>query len=419
MGPYEITTMKVLHIATMDHGGAGIATSRIHHALLRLGVDSHILVRFKHSNDETVTAAQPNMGLYHPSTIPLVRKVEQALRRRGRCLTQVEQYERQLNVLDRIYGAAYTLPISNFDLSQHPLVQQADIIHLHWVENFVDYPTFFDRINKPIVWTFHDENVAFGGFHYSDEAVSLKESFASMEQHFIEIKRNTLADGNHNLHMVALSHMMEQFYRQYSLFPSYPVEIIHNGFEPKQFTILDQDLCRKTLNLSNERKVITFCATDINDSHKGLNTLMQSLMKVNDSHNIALLCIGSGALPKANFPVVGTGPIVNPRLLSLAYSSSDLFVLPSSQEAFAQTPLEAMACGCPVVAFPCSGTEELINDGNGVRCFDFTKEALSRGISQALSCTFNRQNIRNDVVDRFNIDNIAKQYLDLYSRCIQ
>lgn len=411
--------MKVLHIATMDHGGAGIAARRIHEALLRMGVDSHILVRFKQSDDDTITAAEPNIGLYRPSSIPIVRKMERILRRRGRCLTQVEQYERQLNVLDRVYGAAYTLPVSNFDLSQHPLVQQADILHLHWVENFIDYPTFFDRVNKPIVWTFHDENVAFGGFHYSDESIRLKEPFSTMEQRFAEIKKSALADGNHNIHMVALSHMMEQFYHQHSLFPSYPIEIIHNGFESRQFTILDQDFCRKALNLPNDRKIITFCATDINDTHKGLNILIQSLAGVDDTHKISLLCIGGGELPKADFPIVGTGPIANPRLLSIAYSAADLFVMPSLQEAFAQTPLEAMACGCPVVAFPCSGTAELINTDNGIRCTDFTVEALSEGICNALGRQYNRTAIREDVVARFNIDHIAHQYRDLYSQCIQ
>lgn len=410
--------MKVLHIATMDCGGAGIAASRIHHALLRMGVDSRMLVRFKRSNDETIMVAEPNTGLKQASSAPLVRKVKQVLRRRGRCLTRVEQYERQLNVLDRAYGVAYTLPVSNFDLSQHPLVQQADLIHLHWIENFIDYPTFFDRVNKPIVWTFHDENVAFGGFHYSDEAMRLKEPFSSMEQAFMEIKRKALANGNHNIHMVALSRMMEQFYHQHSLFTSYPVEIIHNGIEPENFAVLDQNFCREALNLPEGRKVITFCATDINDTHKGLEVLIQSLMGVNDTHKISLLCIGGGALPQADFPVVGTGPVANPRLLSIAYSAADLFVLPSSQEAFAQAPLEAMACGCPVVAFPCSGTEELINDGNGVRCRNFTPEALSEGVKQALNCTFDRQSIRNEVFARFNIDHIAHQYLDLYTRCV-
>lgn len=419
MGLYETTAMRVLHIATMDHGGAGIAVQRIHKSMLQQGVDSQMLVRFKSSDDDTITAAQPNMGLYQPSSLSVVRKAEQILRRRGRCLTQVERYERQLNVLDRVYGAAYTLPVSNFDLSQHPLVQQADILHLHWVENFLDYQTFFDRINKPIVWTFHDENIAYGGFHYSDEAVRLKEPFAAMEDDFVKIKKDALADGRHNIHMVALSGMMEQFYRQHSLFPSYPVNIIHNGLEPEQFAILDRSFCREALNIPQDKTVISFCATDINDTHKGLKSLLQSLANITNKQNILLLCVGKGTLPTCDFPVIGTGPIANPRLLSIAYSASDLFVLPSFQEAFAQTPLEAMACGCPVVAFPCSGTEELINGQNGIRCANFTTESLSAGINNTLDHSYNRQAIRDDVVKRFNIDRIAKQYIDLYSRCIQ
>lgn len=418
MGLYETTAMRVLHIATMDHGGAGIATWRIHKAMHRQGVDSQMLVRFKSSNDDTITAAEPNIGLFRPSSILPIRKTEKILRRRGRCLTQVERYERQLIVLDRIYGAAYTLPVSNFDLSQHPLVQQADILHLHWVENFIDYPTFFDRVKKPIVWTFHDENIAYGGFHYSDEAVRLKEPFAAMEDVFVKIKKDALADGRHNIHMVALSGMMDQFYRQHSLFPSYPVEIIHNGFEPEQFAILDRSFCREALNIPQDRTVISFCATDINDTHKGLKLLLQSVASINGNYDILLLCIGNGVLPTCDFPVIGTGPISNSRLLSIAYSTSDLFVLPSLQEAFAQTPLEAMACGCPVVAFPCSGTEELINNQNGIRCADFSIDSLTTGINNALSHIYNRQAIRDDVVNRFNIDHIAHQYINLYSQCI-
>lgn len=418
MGLYETSKMRVLHIATMDHGGAGIAAQRIHKAMLRQGVDSQMLVRFKSSDDDTITAAQANMGLYQPSSLSVVRKAEQILRRRGRCLTQVERYERQLNVLDRVYGAAYTLPVSNFDLSQHPLVQQADILHLHWVENFLDYQTFFDRINKPIVWTFHDENIAYGGFHYSDEAVRLKEPFAAMEDDFVKIKKDALADGRHNIHMVALSGMMEQFYRQHSLFPSYPVNIIHNGLEPEQFAILDRSFCREALRLPIDSKVICFCASDINDSHKGLDILTKALDSLHRS-DITLLCVGKGALPQCDYPVVGTGPLANPRLLSIAYSASDLFVLASSQESFSQTSIESMACGCPVVAFPCGIIDELITPDNGICCPNYTIESLAECISTAMDLTYKRQAIRDDIVMRFNIDRIAKQYIDLYTRCIQ
>lgn len=410
------TSMKVLHIATMDHGGAGIAARRIHEALLRLGVESRMLVRFKHSDDDTITAAQPNMGLYMPPANNIKRKIEQVLRRRGKCLTEVERCERQMELLDRHYGAAFTMPISNYDLTQHPLVQQADIIHLHWVENFIDYPTFFSRIDKPIVWTFHDENIAYGGFHYSDEAIRLQEPFASLEQYFVETKRRALATTGLKIQMVALSQMMKQFYQKHAINNTFPVEIIHNGFVPEDFPVLDRNFCRQTLGLSPDGKVLCFCASDINDGHKGLDTLVKTL-ELLQSHDITLLCVGKGRLPKCLFNIVGTGAIANPRLLAIAYSASDLFVIPSYQEAFAQTPLEAMACGCPVVAFPCSGTEELINDVNGIRCKEFTEESLSAGIMSALSAKYNRESIRQDTAEKFNINKIANQYINLYNRC--
>jgi hypothetical protein len=37
-------------------------------------------------------------------------------------------------------------------------VMKADIIHLHWIADWLDYTTFFGAVKKPIVWTFHDEN---------------------------------------------------------------------------------------------------------------------------------------------------------------------------------------------------------------------------------------------------------------------
>lgn len=408
--------MKVLHIATMDHGGAGIAARRIHEALLQQGVESHVLCRFKRSSAPDVTAVQPDMGLYRPSRNPLVRSAERILRRRGKCLTEVERYERQMAMLDRQYGAAFTLPISNFDLTQHPLVQQADVIHLHWVENFVDYPTFFAHVKKPIVWTFHDESVAFGGFHYTDEARRLAEPYASLETPLAQLKRNALATAN-NLHMVALCQQMEQFHRNRSLAPHLPVEIIYNGIRPDDFQVLDRRFCRQVLGVPEENRVVCFCASEINDKYKGISLLVAALEHL-QLPDLTLLCVGEGPLPQTPVHTVGTGPISNPRLLSMAYSAADLYAMPSLQESFSQTSVEAMACGCPVVATPCGIIDELITDHNGVRCADFTAEALADGLRTALGRQYDRQAIREEVLARFNIALIAKQYLDLYRRCV-
>lgn len=412
MGTNETTAMKVLHIATMDHGGAGIAARRIHEALLKQSVESRMLVRFKYSDDDTIKAAQPNRGLYVTPSNILRRKVEQVMRRRGKCLTEVERCERQMESLDRHYGAAFTMPLSNYDLTKHPLVQQADIIHLHWIENFVDYQSFFQRVDKPIVWTFHDENIAFGGFHYSDEAMRLKDPFVEIERQFVKIKKEALTL-NRNIHMVALSKQMEQFYHNHAIQPIYSISIIHNGLQPDCFQILDKKYCRQILGIHANRTVVCFCVSELTEKRKGLEVLVKALEQLNNTY-ITLLCVGKGDLPKSSVDIIGTGPVHNPRLLSVAYSASDLFVMPSYQEAFAQTPLEAMACGCPVVAFPCSGTEELINVNNGIRCPDFTAESLAAGIQKALATHYDREAIRKDVIERFNISKIAGQYIDLY-----
>ena len=318
--------MKVVHISTIDTGGAGIAARRIHHALLDMGVDSSMLVRTKYTDDATVTQAVANLNLYNPPKNHLLRKMDKVLRRRGHRLTIVERYERKLEQLDMLYGAAYTMPISQYDLTKHPLVKDADIIHLHWIANFLDFPTFFPHINKPIIWTFHDENIAYGGFHYGDEANRLNEPFAEIETQFVKKKKDALSD-NLNIHMVALSKQMERFYHEHSIQPNYPVSIIHNGIIPDDFQILDREYCRKVLGIHADKTVICFCATDINDKYKGLDVLVKTIEQMN-CPNIMLLCVGKGNIPKSSVDIIGTGPIYNSRLLSIAYSASDLFAMP-------------------------------------------------------------------------------------------
>ena len=59
------------------------------------------------------------------------------------------------------------------------------------------------------------------------------------------------------------------------------------------------------------------------------------------------------------------------------YTAADCMVLASSREGWANVLLEAMACGCPVVATPAGGTPEVIAHPHaGIVSHDFSVEAL-------------------------------------------
>ena len=174
--------MKVLHITYTDAGGAGIAAMRIHKSLRQHGIESSLLVADKTSLEENVYTAET---CFSPSYIPpknkFLRKIKKLARKRGYFLTPQEHYNRLVDLIPSVHKTFFTSPLSCYNLNLHPAVLDADIIHLHWVANFVDYPTFFPTINKPIVWTLHDENLAYGGFHYGRDREQYYPYYAAIE----------------------------------------------------------------------------------------------------------------------------------------------------------------------------------------------------------------------------------------------
>lgn len=408
--------MRVLHISTYDFGGAGLAAWRIHSAMRSANLESMMLVKEKRSNDDNVVMAVPNLNQYQPPQGKILRKIKKVLRKRGRCLTSLEILEQQKNKIQAETGAFYTLPVSNYDLSDHSLVQWADIIHLHWIADFVDYPSFFQIVNKPIVWTFHDENLGYGGFHYQKTAEQFSCQFGLLEEHLVDIKRKSLLDVQ-NIHMVALSKMMMEFYQQKAINNAFPISVIHNGFSSSDFAPRNKNAAREVLGISSDATVFVFCAAFLDEERKGLKKLIRTLEGLGIP-KCTLLCIGSGEKPIGDIDIIAMGQVANQRLMSMLYSAGDYFVMPSEQEAFAQTPIEALACGLPVIVFPVSGTEELINESNGVRCCGFDIASLAEGIKTAMSRVYDKTQIRNDAVKRFDIAMIVSQYNKLYEELL-
>ena len=403
--------MKVVHICRSLEGGAGLCAKRIIQSTLLLGIDARAVVA-KGERTERVDVIEP---VCPRSKFWLIRIVQFFLRRKGIWPKTMVIYrriasEKQKNNAD----VTFTSPVTLYrNVSNHPWVREADLVHLHWIGDFVDYSSFFKAINKPIVWTIHDENPGLGGFHYQMWKDGATKSFKKLDDELALIKEKAYQNVK-SMTLVAISTMMQTFFEKNSLLSKFPSIIIHNGVEEKCFFPISTECSREALGLPENSVVFLFVAQNIHEDRKGLKELIAALetLKV---PNLILICLGNYAyVPKTSFEIRCEGFVGNSRLQSIYYSAANFFIMPSYQEAFAQSPIEAMVCGTPAIAFPCSGSRDLINQDNGVVCEDFTVDALVKGIRTAMSTNYKPEKIREDVINRFSYQKIAKQYVNLY-----
>ncbi|GHD55297.1 glycosyltransferase family 4 protein [Jeongeupia chitinilytica] len=86
----------------------------------------------------------------------------------------------------------------------------------------------------------------------------------------------------------------------------------------------------------------------------------------------------AAAALKAKYPGVNWLGVLSQAELAEVYSAADVFVFPSRTDTFGLVLLEAMACGCPVAAYPVTGPIDVIgNDGPGALQEDLQAACLA------------------------------------------
>jgi glycosyltransferase involved in cell wall biosynthesis len=136
-----------------------------------------------------------------------------------------------------------------------------------------------------------------------------------------------------------------------------------------------------------------------------------------DRQGLEALAGSLGIREKVAF--VGSQADVVPWLRSI-----DIFVLPSRSEAFSNSLLEAMACGCSCVASNVGGNPELVRDGEtGYLFVPGDVDGLASTIARLIEDRQARQEIARRgaelVSGRFGLDSAAGQLAALYARLLE
>jgi len=384
--------MKILFVSKDDIGGIGQVCIGLMNSLKALGHECHMLVLEKHTD-------HPDIEQYGYWRWRLAKMPSGLLCRYGFTVTR-------RNKARRLGGA---IPTSVVNLLKSPWVRWADVVHLHHVADYIDYPSFFGSIGqKPVVMTLHDENFFYGLAYY--ECQLQKEH--PLERYYAEVKRKAFAQAQ-NMGVVLLSEYFREKFKDHVLLQGHDVRVINNAVDTTVYKPIPKAEARQRLGLNDDDILIAFTATYVSEQRKGLDKLSEAVSRIGNPR-LKIVAAGNNIHHRSWPNVIEMGFKSTPEALCEMLSAADFFAMPSMQEAFALSPMQAMACGLPVVAFPVSGTAELINEQNGVVCSDFTVEALQAGITTLMNRSYDAAVIRQDMKNRFSPEKIAKQYCCLY-----
>jgi len=414
--------MKILLLNTTDlKGGAAIASYRLLNALLKKKVDVKMLVRDKFSNNENVFrtgySALNKMGGFY-------RFAAERL--------SFSQYERSKDV-----RFSFSPANTGEDISNHPLVKEADIIHLNWINFGFLSLTTLDKLlalNKKFVWTLHDMWAFTGGCHYSGTCSNfttkcntcpfLKNPAKNDLSSRIFLQKQEVFK-NKKISFVCCSRWLTQTAQQSKLLQDFTIQAIPNPIDTDVFKPMDKKVARAKLQLPFDKKLILFGADIISDKRKGFSYLIEAMEKIYNDKNLPLQIelvtfgnIKTGAIQNCSFKINYLPYLKDTQMLTTVYSAADVFVLPTLEDNLPNTVMETMACGTPVVAFNTGGIPEMINHKeNGYIASYRSTEDLANGILEILQQAHNHnynQSARHKVITHYSENLVAEKYLKLY-----
>ena len=420
--------IKVLSVCTSDSiGGAARAAYRIHKAVQKCGIDSRMFVKDKGTQDEDVLALEqflptnPFYKVFDWVRTKVKNKWQHLIWRRYPRRTSF--FMSDLRAED-IHGA-----LDRFDY---------DILHLHWI-NLRFFPLDQLPKDKHIVWTLHDSWPFCGICHYFLDCNGYTSGcghcphLASDQENDLSRtvwKKKKKVYQSLDLHIVSPSRWLAECASKSLLFRDRSISVIPNCLDTDTFKpIAGAEICPELHELKesfNGKSIVLCGAVSVSsDKIKGLSLFIDALhylVEKGYSDRIGVIVFGSeetiDTFPQG-LSTYQMGYLDNTEKLVSLYNISS--VVPSYTEVFGQVASEAMSCGKPVVAFRCTGIQEVVDEECGYLAAPFSTEDFAEGI---LWCLNNNQegrlsaNARNKVLNHYSPEVVGNLYSELYKELV-
>ena len=410
--------MRVLIVNTSERtGGAAVAANRLMKALNNNGVKAKMLVRDKESDTLTIVGL-PKSPMLH----------WHFLWERFVIFCRLHFSRKHLFEID--------LANTGSDITKLREFQEADVIHLHWINQGMLSLNGIRKIlrsGKPVVWTMHDIWPATGichltlGCHYFvNRCAKCKYlpgggSSNDLASRVWQKKQQMQAD--ENIYYVACSRWLESEAKSSALLKGQKITSIPNPIDTHIYKKGNKEEARQRLGLPLDKKLILFASQRVTNENKGMSYLIEACRQLGDLCEVVIL--GGHAeevvaqLPMKAHPL---GYVNDEQRIVDVYNAADVFVLPSLSENLPNTIMEAMACGVPCVAFKVGGIpEEIDHLKNGYVAAYRDANDLAKGIEwvlqkadyEALS-----QQAVHKVMQCYSQQSVAVKYLDVYQQAM-
>jgi glycosyltransferase involved in cell wall biosynthesis len=336
--------LKVAHLATSLHGGAGIAAFRIHESLLEAGIHSTIF-----------TLSAPKEVEQSSNVVVLKRNPMETSLSKTVTVVQGKLVQNATNLFTPL-----TLHSKEMDTTS-----EFDVINVHNMYNLTNLKHLSNLVKGvPLVITLHDMRNFTGGCHHScgckkfiesncEKCPQARPGFRKLVQKKFESELK-LAKSFSNIGIAAPSNWILNLVKESSMWRSRDARLIHNPIPEIKYT--NRSRAKSRVN------TIGFVSSNLHNPFKGFDVLTKALAMMSRDWwaSNKILLVGDGSVPEfgtfTNVERVSTRGALE---MAELYDRMDFLVIPSTQDNFPNIVGEAAVEGVNLIVSSAGGLSEV------------------------------------------------------------